>query len=152
MNANFLRNLSFHARRFRLSPFNRNPNPTPSLLLTLSPHSTFFFSSRSDQPNNLKKQEPLDDVEDISNEELKRRVARLREGDEEAIPPVFEAILQRYLTGKPIEEDQELMREILGNGTRSENDEEDEFDSDLEGMSDTDYEDEDTDLDSERNK
>jgi hypothetical protein len=78
-------------------------------------------------------------------EELKRRVARLKEGDEEAIPAVFEAVLQRYLTGKPIDADQDLMREILGKGTESENDEEeDEFgsDSDLEGMSDSDFEDE----------
>ena len=45
--------------------------------------------------------------------ELKRRVAKLQEGDAEAIPSVFEAILQRYLAGKPIEADQELMRGIL---------------------------------------
>lgn len=86
-------------------------------------------------------------------EEFKRRVAKLQEGDAEAIPSVFEAILQRSLSGKPIDADQELMREVLGKGTGSEEEddddvEEDEFDSDLEGMSDTDYEDEeDSDLD-----
>lgn len=79
--------------------------------------------------------------------ELKRRVARLKEGDDEAIPAVFEAVLQRYLTGKPIDADQDLMREILGKGTVSKDDDEedeDEFDSDsdLEGMSDTDFEEE----------
>ncbi|KAE9588232.1 hypothetical protein Lalb_Chr22g0353211 [Lupinus albus] len=73
-----------------------------------------------------------------------------------AIPSVFEAILQRYLTGKPIEDDQELMKEILGKGTVSEDededdDDDDEFDSDLEGMSDIDDEDEDSDLDFRRN-
>lgn len=90
--------------------------------------------------------------------ELKRRVARLREGDDDAIPEVFEAVLQRYLTGKPIEADQDLMRDILGKGTESKDDDEvgkgteseddddeeneDEFDSDSEEMSDSDFEEE----------
>ena len=65
-------------------------------------------------------------------------MAKLQEGDDEAIPSVFEAILQRYLAGKPIEDDQELMKEILGKGTGSE-DEDDELDySDVEGTSDID--------------
>lgn len=72
--------------------------------------------------------------------ELKRRVAKLQEGDAEAIPSVFEAILQRYLAGKPIEADQELMRGILGKWTLSE-DEEDESDSHWEEIDDTDNED-----------
>jgi small subunit ribosomal protein S35 len=85
-------------------------------------------------------------------EELKRHAARLKEGDEEAIPAVFEAVLQRYLTGKPIDADQDLMRDILGKGTESNDDDEedeDEFgsDSDLEGMSDSDLEDEDFNFD-----
>lgn len=89
--------------------------------------------------------------------ELKRRVARLREGDDDAIPEVFEAVLQRYLTGKPIDADKDLMRDILGKGTESNDDDElgkgtesedddeeneDEFDSDSEGMSDSDFEEE----------
>ncbi|KAG2385163.1 uncharacterized protein HKW66_Vig0122550 [Vigna angularis] len=61
---------------------------------------------------------------------LKRRVAKLQEGDAEAIPSVFEAILQRSLVGKPIEADEELMKEILGKRTLSEDEEE--FDSDWE--------------------
>ncbi|WJX67647.1 hypothetical protein P8452_52095 [Trifolium repens] len=44
--------------------------------------------------------------EDDGIYELKRHVARLKEGDEEAIPAVFEAVLQRYLTGKPMDADQ----------------------------------------------
>lgn len=63
--------------------------------------------------------------------EFKRRVAKLQEGDAEAIPSLFEAILQRSLVGKPIEADEELMKEILGKRTLSE-DEEEEFDSDWE--------------------
>lgn len=78
--------------------------------------------------------------------ELKRRVAKLQEGDAEAIPSVFEAILQRYLVGKPIEADEELMKEILGRRTLSE-DEEEEFDSDWEEeIDDSEIENEDIDL------
>ncbi|XP_027358346.1 uncharacterized protein LOC113867305 [Abrus precatorius] len=129
MNPNLLRNLSFHARRLRLPP-------TPSLLS--------LFSSRTNPPplshHTHNKRDPL--VEDISNEELMRRVAKLQEDGADAIPSMFEAILQRYLTGNPIEADKELMREILGKGTESEDDEDDELDSDLEGIDDeTDEED-----------
>lgn len=74
--------------------------------------------------------------------ELKRRVAKLQEGDAEAIPSVFEAVLQRYLVGKPIEADEELMKEILGKRSLSEDDEE-EFDSDWEDIDDPENEDED---------
>lgn len=77
----------------------------------------------------------------LGYKELKRRVAKLQEGDAEAIPSVFEAILQRYLAGKPIEADEELMREILGKRALSE-DEEDESDSDWEEIDDTDNDDE----------
>ncbi|KAK7314601.1 hypothetical protein VNO77_33128 [Canavalia gladiata] len=131
MNANLVRNLSFYARRIRLSP------------------TRIFFSSRSNQPSPSHTHNKDDSLlQDITNQELKRRVAKLQEGDPEAIPSVFEAILQRYLTGKPIEADQELMREILGKGTVSEDDEEDELDSDLEAINDADDEDEeDFDLD-----
>ncbi|RDX95329.1 hypothetical protein CR513_22172, partial [Mucuna pruriens] len=132
MNANLVRNLSFHARR-RLSP-------TPSLF---SLPSLTFFSSRSHTPD-----KPHSLVEDISNDELKRRVAKLQERGAEAIPSLLEAILQRYLAGKPIEADEELMREILGKRIESEDDEEDEYDSDWEEIDDTDNEDEeDFDLD-----
>ncbi|XP_027923790.1 uncharacterized protein LOC114181517 [Vigna unguiculata] len=131
MNAIFLRSLSFHARRLRLSP-------TASLFSLTAPTS---FSSRSNAPD---KTHSL--VEDISNEELKRRVAKLQEGDAEAIPSVFEAILQRYLVGKPIEADEELMKEILGRRTLSE-DEEEECDSDWEEeIDDSKIENEDIDL------
>ncbi|XP_047149093.1 uncharacterized protein LOC124821272 [Vigna umbellata] len=116
MNAIFLRSLSSHARRLRLSP-------TASLFPLTAPTSFSSRSNASDKPHSL--------VEDISNEELKRRVAKLQEGDAEAIPSVFEAILQRSLVGKPIEADEELMKEILGKRTLSE-DEEEEFDSDWE--------------------
>ncbi|XP_004512888.1 uncharacterized protein [Cicer arietinum] len=140
MSAIILRNISFTAHRFRLS------HPLNSSLLSLSKHTSFFSSRIPHTHEN--NQQPLD-VEEISNEELKRRVARLKEGDEEAIPSVFEAILQRYLTGKPIEADQDLMREILGKGEESKDDDEedededeDEFDSDLEGLSDSDLEEE----------
>ncbi|CAJ2637089.1 unnamed protein product [Trifolium pratense] len=165
MTSILLRNISSHARRIHLSHYSLKSS-SPSLLSFFKP--TSFFSSRSDSPpppishthENNKNQQPPD-IEVISNEELKRRVARLQEGEEEAIPAVFEAVLQRYLVGKPIDADQDLMREILGKGTESkDSDEEDELDSDeedelgsdsdlermsdsdLEGMSDSDFEEE----------
>ncbi|XP_061353248.1 histone chaperone RTT106 [Gastrolobium bilobum] len=149
MNPNLLRNLSFYSRRLRHSPFNHRPNSIPSPLSLFAP--TFFSSINDPSPftHTQKKHDPVD-VEDISNEEFKRRVAKLQDGDAEAIPSVFEGILQRSLTGKPIEADKELMKEILGKGTGSEEEDDDddddddedyELDSDLEGMSDIDYED-----------
>ncbi|KAL1318466.1 hypothetical protein HN51_070788 [Arachis hypogaea] len=149
MKGALFRNLSLFTRHLRLSPFNATP-PSSSFSLSLAASTalcTRFFSSSSrntvsDQPNfshTHNKNDPID-VEDISNEELKRRVARLREGDDEAIPSLFEAILQRSLAGKPIEDDPELMRDILGKGTDSEVEDEDEDDdySDWEESSDID--------------
>lgn len=77
-------------------------------------------------------------------EELKKRIAKLEEGDAEAIPSVFEAILQRYLSGKHEEGDSELMKEILGKGAESADniEDEEEFDGDWEETSEADEEDE----------
>ncbi|KAF7124492.1 hypothetical protein RHSIM_Rhsim12G0141600 [Rhododendron simsii] len=46
------------------------------------------------------------------NLELKRRIERYFEGDEEAIPSIFEAILKRKLAGKHDDSDDELMEEF----------------------------------------
>ncbi|MFQ6666231.1 hypothetical protein Gotur_032665, partial [Gossypium turneri] len=44
--------------------------------------------------------------------ELKTRIKKYFEGDEEALPSVLEAILRRKLTGKHEETDDELMDEL----------------------------------------
>ncbi|MED6217549.1 hypothetical protein PIB30_018759 [Stylosanthes scabra] len=145
MKGALFRNLCMLTRHLRVSPLKETPSLSPfslSFSASTGPCTRFFSSSSrntvSDQPHFSRthnKDNPIN-VEHISNEEVLRRVAKLREGDEEAIPSLFEAILQRSLAGKPIEDDPELMREILGKGTNSE-DEDDDY-SDLEGSSDID--------------
>ena len=44
--------------------------------------------------------------------ELKKRIDKCLEGDEEAIPSIFEAILSRKLSGKHEESDNESLEEI----------------------------------------
>ncbi|MED6209518.1 hypothetical protein PIB30_055419 [Stylosanthes scabra] len=143
MKGALFRNLCMLTRHLRVSSFKQTPSLSPfsfSCSASTAPCTRFFSSSSrntvSDQPHFSRTHNKDDtiDVEDISNEEVLRRVAKLREGDDEAIPCLFEAILQRSLAGKPIEDDPELMKEILGKGTDSENDDY----SDLEGSSDID--------------
>lgn len=54
----------------------------------------------------------LQDEDDISNKALKKQIDRFFEGDEEAFPSIFEAILKRKLAGKSEESDEELMNEL----------------------------------------
>ncbi|CAI9113512.1 OLC1v1014126C1 [Oldenlandia corymbosa var. corymbosa] len=59
------------------------------------------------------KKEVMADVEDVSNKELKQRLYKyFKEGDEEALPSIFEAILQRSLTGKHELTDDELADDL----------------------------------------
>ncbi|CAH9084830.1 unnamed protein product [Cuscuta epithymum] len=103
--------------------------PTPVYFLTqqLSGGPSFFihnryFSGENPNPNSPIPQpnsEQLDAVSslapDLSNEALKKKIERLVEGDGEAIPEIFEAILKRKLSGKSDEEDEELMKYIRSN-------------------------------------
>nr|KJB18505.1 hypothetical protein B456_003G056600 [Gossypium raimondii] len=85
-----------------------------------------FYSSESDSPVE-KKPDPVIEsasvaeahvkdvalpVEDVSNKELKTRIKKYFEGDEEALPSALEAILRRKLAGKHEETDDELMDEL----------------------------------------
>ncbi|GMI76589.1 hypothetical protein like AT4G21460 [Hibiscus trionum] len=79
--------------------------------------------------------------DDVSKEELKMRIQKFYDGDDDAIPSIFEGILKRKLTGKHEESDDELMREICGNWKQPLDDDaedQEEFDSDLSDSSDTD--------------
>ncbi|KAI4347214.1 hypothetical protein L6164_008046 [Bauhinia variegata] len=137
MRGALLRNFSFCARNLLLSRYNQNPNPIPLIVsLSASNGSTpRFYSSINnlrDEPRftkTQKKESPVD-AEDVTDEEMKKRLSKLREGDADAIPLVFEAILKRKLSGKhEEEEDHELIEEIFGEGTESESaDESDEED------------------------
>ncbi|KAL6973582.1 hypothetical protein U1Q18_027767 [Sarracenia purpurea var. burkii] len=103
------------------------PNANKASLASLSALPALklrFLSSKTDSFNAIstsvpesnsaqtQKEQSSIDVEDISNEELKRRIQKYFEGDEEAIPSIFEAILKRKLAGKHDESDDELMEEF----------------------------------------
>ncbi|KAL5748853.1 hypothetical protein ACOSP7_025896 [Xanthoceras sorbifolium] len=113
-----LRNHLLYARSFLQSPskFNsNNPNLLSVRLASLTRHRLRFYSSEYDSSNSARSQNNIGsvDFEDVSNEELKRRIDKyLVEGDEEAIPSIFEAILSRKLSGKHEDSDDELMEEF----------------------------------------
>lgn len=48
----------------------------------------------------------------MSTEELRQRIGKYLEGDVEALPSIFEAILARKLSGKHEDSDDELMEKI----------------------------------------
>ncbi|CAJ1935417.1 unnamed protein product [Sphenostylis stenocarpa] len=50
--------------------------------------------------------------DDVDNKELKRRIESYIKGDEQVLPSIMEAILQRKLSGKHEETDDELMEEL----------------------------------------
>ncbi|GAV79925.1 MRP-S28 domain-containing protein [Cephalotus follicularis] len=142
-----VRDVSLFARNLRYSPSAPSPSPNPSLAplnsSTLSRLS--FYSSESDSSNEKHNhpatklavaQPPIrnvsTDVEDVSNEELKMRIEKYFKGDEEALPSILEAILQRKLVGKHEETDDELMDELKMQPLDDVKD--DEFESDFEEL------------------
>ncbi|KAJ7970339.1 Ribosomal protein S24/S35 [Quillaja saponaria] len=140
------RNVSVYAGDLLLSSlrYKLNPNPTLVSLSASTQTKLRFYSSRNNSlggTNNLSKtlneDVPVDD-EIVSNQELKRRIEKLYEGDADEIPSIFEAILKRKLAGKYEEADNELMEEIrssTGKGPENDVDGEDEkFDSDSDGL------------------
>ncbi|KAH1131283.1 hypothetical protein J1N35_002661 [Gossypium stocksii] len=103
----------------------KRPSSFPLAALTRS--QTRFYSTNGD------------DNDDVSNKELKRRIQKFLDGDEDAIPSIFEGILKRKLSGKHEESDDELMKEIRGERKQPLDDADDlEFDSDLTDSSSTD--------------
>ncbi|XP_061373812.1 uncharacterized protein LOC133316117 [Gastrolobium bilobum] len=78
-------------------------------------------------------------IEDVDNKELKLRIRKyFDEGDESVLPSIMEGILQRKLSGKHEETDDELMDELSKEPIDDVEDEE--FESDFEDMHDTDEE------------
>lgn len=74
----------------------------------------------------------------VAFSELKRRIESYFKGDEQALPPILEAILQRQLTGKHEETDDELMDDLHMQPIDDVDDRE--FESDFEELHDTDEE------------
>ncbi|TQD90663.1 hypothetical protein C1H46_023810 [Malus baccata] len=168
MRRTLLSNLSLCTRNRLLSPQTFNPNPTPSLVpLARSTRSLLsrFFSSDGDSsaegPNPAadssliptKKKDASVEVKDVNNKakndvdlkfsfvgflELKERIDKYFKGDEEALPEILEAILQRRLAGKHEETDDELIDELQMQPLDDVKDQE--FESDFEELYDTDEE------------
>ncbi|XP_038894045.1 uncharacterized protein LOC120082798 [Benincasa hispida] len=85
--------------------------------LLLSPFSFFslrYYSSGNDKYNGLNSTKNKDSLieDDVSTEELKRKIDKFYEGDVESLPTIFEAILKRKLSGKHEDDDHEMMKEI----------------------------------------
>ncbi|KOM25041.1 hypothetical protein LR48_Vigan46s000300 [Vigna angularis] len=76
--------------------------------------------------------------DDVDNKELKRRIDIYMKGDEEVLPSIMEAILQRKLSGKHEETDDELMDELRMRPL--DNVEDGDFESDFEEIHETDEE------------
>ncbi|XAR52544.1 hypothetical protein NMG60_11020678 [Bertholletia excelsa] len=121
MGGTLFRHLSLLGRLI-LSPRISNPYSTarynvPRISSSVLPTFNLrFFSSKADSsvenPLPVPETNSANDTEDVSIEELKRRIEKYNEGDADAIPDIFEAILRRKLTGKHDESDDELMEEI----------------------------------------
>ncbi|XP_062117027.1 uncharacterized protein LOC133830926 [Humulus lupulus] len=152
MKRSLLRNVSHLARNHFLSSPTFNPGHNPSLLpLAASTRSRLRFrlfssdtNSSNENPNaesttEVTQPERKDiDVEDVGNKELKTRIEKYFKGDNEALPEILEAILQRKLAGKHEETDDELMEELQMQPLKDVNDKE--FESDFEEIYATDEE------------
>ncbi|KNA03077.1 hypothetical protein SOVF_212600 [Spinacia oleracea] len=108
------------------------PRISPSLSLSSSsafPH--LHFSSQASpfpKSSDVQTTNHPDADDDITTEELKRRIIRyMKEGDTEVLPSIFEAILVRKLSGKHDDADNELMEEFR---SKTQQDEDDRFQSD----------------------
>ncbi|XP_004303117.1 PREDICTED: uncharacterized protein LOC101309172 [Fragaria vesca subsp. vesca] len=149
MRRTLLRNLSLYARN-RLA----TSNPSPSLATS----TTRLFSSdenESSSPNDSSPEKPNPSPEstlsqilkkdssvqlqDINNKEMKTRMEEyLKDGKEEALPSILEAILQRKLAGKHDDTDDELVDDLQMQPLDNVKDQE--FESDFEEFHDTDEE------------
>ncbi|KAJ8773084.1 hypothetical protein K2173_028261 [Erythroxylum novogranatense] len=122
------------------SKFNPARNPSLPLLSASNPSRFSSHSSESDSTRKPNASSGNDDI--ISKEELKKRIEKLNEGDLEALPSIFEGILERKLVGI---NDDELLEGLKapkrGPKELLESDSDNDFDDD----SDHDFDDDDAD-------
>ncbi|KAJ6748979.1 hypothetical protein OIU79_029963 [Salix purpurea] len=113
-----LANLSSCARNLRLSPPILNPNPSPSLAqLTVPTRSRLsrFYSSESDSSREAqftqtqKSNGSIEDADELSTQEIKMLVEKYYEGEDDALPLIFEGIIKRKLAGIP---DDKLIKQL----------------------------------------
>lgn len=156
MRGALFRNASLCARRLLLSPRITTPQPSSSPNVPfLSPIATPFpprlFSSESDSsgenpppPESSSPIEPSNKkdlaVEDVGNKELKARIEKyFNEGNEDALPGIIEALLQRRLVDKHGDTDDEVM-DALQNQPFKDDVKDEDFESDFEEAHSTDDE------------
>ncbi|XP_034908373.1 uncharacterized protein [Populus alba] len=105
-----LTNLSVCTRKLLLSPTRLNPNPSLSLAqLTVPTRSRLsrFYSSESDSScearftQTQKSNGSTEDADELSTQEIKKLVEKYYEGEDESLPLIFEAIINRKLAGIP---------------------------------------------------
>ncbi|XP_021898286.1 uncharacterized protein LOC110814979 [Carica papaya] len=149
-----LRNVSLRSRNLFLS--SPQPNASSSLSfvpLAVSARSRLrFFSSESDSSTEIPKpatestlaegtKDVVASVEDVNNKELNSRIEKYFKGEEEVLPSILEAILQRKLTEKHGDTDDELMEECRMRPWDTVEEEDDKnFESDFEELYSTDEE------------
>ncbi|KAF3438598.1 hypothetical protein FNV43_RR21361 [Rhamnella rubrinervis] len=144
MKASLLRTVSLHARDFllRLPSNRRNPSHSFAPLAASTQLRVSFYSSETSVSPRVHEKDsaPEDAVDDdVNGKELKKRVEKFLEGDGEAIPSIFEAILERKLAklqGKLDETDEDLMEKICGKRTELHSDDDDEDQEGVEHYSD----------------
>lgn len=157
MKQTLLRNVSLYARNCLVSPPTCNLKPSPSLAASTRSFAGRLFSSDNDSSTDdstsaeiskpsldsslteAKKRVSSIEVQDINNKELKTRMEEyLKDGKEEALPSILEAILQRKLAGKHEETDDELVDDMQMQPLDDVKDKD--FESDFEEIHDTDEE------------
>ncbi|GAY51532.1 hypothetical protein CUMW_134890 [Citrus unshiu] len=152
MRRTLLRNASLISRNLLHNP-NHNQPFIPPLAASTRTQLRLYSSDSKDSSNDQRAPDPAPetaltaqtqkkdvsiDVEDVSNKELKMRIDKYFKGDEEVLPSILEAILQRRLVGKHEETDDELTEELQLKPLDDVKDQE--FESDFEELYETDEE------------
>lgn len=117
------RNVTLYTRHLLQSSPHPNPTiPNPSLAASTHPRLRFYSDSSNNTPPDplpessalaeLKKKDDSDEVKDVSNKELREMMDKYFKGDGEVLPSIMEAVLQRKLSRKHEETDDELMEEL----------------------------------------
>ncbi|CAL1397241.1 unnamed protein product [Linum trigynum] len=136
---------SSRSRILQSSPEFIQSSKSPAAIVSRYANPTRFYSSESDpwsrsNPEKQQRSDPssLEGVDVVSDEELKRRIERFYNGDGDAIPSIFEAILARKLAG--VSDDENLMKELREKFPMENVDKEGGFDFDEEELDDDDDE------------
>ncbi|KAK4768155.1 hypothetical protein SAY87_003296 [Trapa incisa] len=116
MNRRFIRTISLVSRRFLVessyssqrlasvaAPASNRPTLRPYSIKSDSLYDT------NSKPPESQVRDVVDDDNEVTEEELKRRIQKFYDGDDEAIPSILEGILRRKLAGK---NDEHLIDEL----------------------------------------